>query len=313
MKRSSQKPIFILLATLLLGFSAWLLFNGLDSTSPRSTPTFSPNANDPHSYNLLAVGDISECPKPGAAITAAMLKDLPGPILLLGDIINDPHTDFQYRTCFLPLWGDHMERFHPVPGNHDYDQPDAKRYFKTFGLAAGEPGQGYYSFEIGSWHVIALNSNCAEIGGCGPGSAQYAWLENDLATHTNTCTLAYWHHPLFSSSQKGGAEELRPTWQLLYDANADLVLNGHDHLYERFAPQTPNGQPDPLRGMRQFIVGTGGSELGGVRRDPPPTGELQIMGVFGFLQLTLHPNSYDWQFIPQPGATQTDQGSQTCH
>jgi hypothetical protein len=213
-------------------------------------------------------------------------------------------------------------------GNHEYNTstdpahacfgnpPGAQAYFNYFGSAAGQMGQGYYSFDLGAWHLIGLNSNCGDAGGCGPGSAQWTWLKNDLAAHPTACTLAYWHIPRYSS---GGRAELNSEelYQLLYDANADLILTGHDHSYERFKPQDADGQVDNVRGIRQFVVGTGGRNLTRFVTDPkntnPANSEMRNDTTFGVLKLTLHPNSYDWTFVPIPGQSFTDTGTAACH
>jgi hypothetical protein len=180
-------------------------------------------------------------------------------------------------------------------------------------VVAGERGRGYYSYEQAGWHIISLNSNCSDIGGCDAGSPEELWLRQDLATHPAKCTLAYWHHPLFSSgSGHGNAPQMKVFWQDLYAAGADVVLGGHDHDYERFAPQDPDGNPDPARGIREFVVGTGGRH----RRPigvPKPNSEVRDADSFGVLKLTLSPDHYAWQFIPVAGATFTDSGQGTCH
>lgn len=287
------------------------------TTQPSATitpipPSPTPVPVDP--VKILAVGDVVVCDDAGAQITAGMLDMIPDiPVLLLGDTINEEATADAFSACFEPTWGRHKARLYPIPGNHDYDVEDAQPYFDYFGNAAGEAGKGYYSFNQGAWHIIALNSNCNEIDGCDLESHQYSWLLQDLASHPTQCTLVYWHHPLFSSDKDGGLEQMRDIWRLLYDSNVDLILNGHDHLFERFAPQTPGGLYDEERGIRQFVIGTGGAGLRGVNREPPPTGEKQIMGAYGLLELTLYSNRYEWQFVPQPGILRSDSGSGICH
>jgi hypothetical protein len=223
-----------------------------------------------------------------------------------------------FLQAFDPTWGRVKSLIRPAPGNHDYATsggtdcgPAGSGYFSYFGAAAGDPSQGYYSFDIGRWHLIALNSNCAQIGGCGVGSPQETWLKNDLATHPAACTLAYWHHPRFSSSWSGSNPAYDAFWQDLYTAGAEIVLVGHDHVYERFAPQDPSERATPL-GIREFIVGTGGfshHDFFTIR----PNSQVRNNDTFGVLRLTLHPNSYDWQFVPEAGKTFTDAGSTTCH
>ena len=215
-------------------------------------------------------------------------------------------------------WGRVKEITRPVPGNHEYQTPGATGYFSYFnGIGnttgpAGDSGRGYYSYDIGSWHLVALNSNCGAVGGCGPTSPQGRWLAEDLAASNTTCTLAYWHHPLFSSGEYSpGVGSARPLFQQLYDHQADVVLSGHDHNYERFAPQAVTGASDPGRGIRQFIVGTGGKS-NYAQGTPLATSEVRNSSSYGVLELTLRPTSYDWRFVPAAGDTFTDSGSEGC-
>jgi len=204
-------------------------------------------------------------------------------------------------------------RTRPAPGNHEFHSAGAAPYFDYFGAVAGDPKKGYYSYDLGAWHIIVLNSECDELGGCGSGSPQEKWLRADLAAHPAVCTLAYWHKPLFSSGAKHGNDpEIKPLWQALYDANADVVVNGHDHDYERFAPQNPDGLREPARGIREFVVGTGGKNTREFAKIES-TSEAHSTGTFGILKLTLHAKSYDWEFIPIAGGTFRDQGSAPCH
>jgi hypothetical protein len=208
-------------------------------------------------------------------------------------------------------WGRLRTLSRPVPGNHEYLTPNATGYYTYFGAAGGDPTKGYYSYDIGDWHIVALNSGCAAVGGCGAGSPQTVWLENDLATHQNLCTLAYWHEPRFSSGPHGSDDTFANWWDDLYNAGADIVLNGHDHEYERFAPQDPNQNP-VANGIREIIVGTGGAEHEPVG-SPVPNSEIINADTFGVLKLTLHSSGYDWEFVPESGGTFTDSGSGTCH
>ena len=218
-------------------------------------------------------------------------------------------------------WGRIKAITHPAVGNHEYltsggtgcdvTNTGAAGYFKYFGGAAGDPAKGYYSFDVGAWHLIALNSNCTPAGGCGTNSPQWKWLLADLVAHPTTCTLAYWHIPLYSSGGRA-APNMGKLWQLLYDNNADLVLEGHDHLYERFAPQNAIGGLDVTRGLRSFIVGTGGANHTSVTT-VAPNSEIRDAATYGILALTLHPASYDWRFVPEAGKTFTDTGTTACH
>jgi hypothetical protein len=267
-------------------------------------------ANDPV---LLGAGDIADCDSPGAEITARLVEKIPGTVYTLGDNAYPEGTLEQFNECYAPTWGRFKDRTRPSPGNHEYATPGAADYFEYFGAAAGIPGQGYYSYDLGTWHIIVLNSACDEIGGCDAGSRQEQWLAADLAAHPNKCTLAYWHHPLFGSSGDHSRNlMMQPIWWTLYRAGVDVILNGHAHNYERLMPVDPKGVPDPRRGIRQFIVGSGG-------RDHRTTGkilsisEVQNSDTYGVLKLTLHPNSYDWQFVPEPGKAFTDSGNASCH
>jgi hypothetical protein len=261
---------------------------------------------------VLAAGDIANCASYGAGATAALIEDLPGTVLTLGDNAYLDGTAQQFADCYAPTWGRFKDRTFPAPGNHDYNTPGATGYFNYFGSAAGDPAKGYYSFDRGNWHLVALNSNCTAIGGCGAGSPQEQWLRADLAAHPTACTLAYWHHPLFNGGLHGNDLRTQDLWRALYDANADVILSGHDHNYQRFALLDPSGQPDPIRGLRQFVVGTGGTSLYPVFADFPNLESFEA-GTFGVLRLVLRPNGYDWNFIPEAGKTFTDSGSGSCH
>src|SRR5215216_1542372 len=262
---------------------------------------------------LVGAGDIASCGSPGTEATAALLMGIGGTVATFGDNAYPRGTDADFAGCYDPTWGLFKERTNPSPGNHEYMTAGASGYFNYFGAAAGDPDKGYYSYDLGSWHVISLNSNCSSVaGGCAAGSPQEQWLKNDLAAHSNACTLAYWHHPRFSSGMHGSHSLVAPFWNDLYEAGADVVLSGHDHDYERFAPLNPSGQTDPARGIREFVVGTGGAELREFDRILP-TSEVQIAGRNGVLKMTLHPEGYDWQFITAPAATVADSGSGQCH
>ncbi|HEX9941974.1 MAG TPA: metallophosphoesterase [Thermoanaerobaculia bacterium] len=233
-------------------------------------------------------------------------------VLLLGDNQYGDGALAKYQAVFAPTWGRLGPLLRPAPGNHEYQTPGASGYFDYFGPAAGERSRGWYSFDLGAWHVVSLNSNCAAIGGCGPGSPQLRWLADDLAAHPRACTLAYWHHPRFSSGLHGDDPAYDAFWRALYDAGADLVLVGHDHDYERFAPQDPSGRADPEHGIRQFVVGTGGQGMRSfvaVR----PNSEARNSQDPGVLKLRLRAGGYDWEFLPIAGGAFTDRGSGGCH
>jgi hypothetical protein len=279
------------------------VFNALQvvSVSPGSDPF------------ILAAGDIADCNLPNDYQTASIIQSYPqGEVLTLGDNAYQDGTPQEFATCYAPAWGPFLSRTHPSVGNHDYQTKGAVGYYNYFGAAAGAANQGYYSFDIGSWHLIALNSECLQIGGCGVGSAQELWLKNDLAMHPAQCTLAFWHRPLYSSGKEGSALEVQPLWQDLYDAGVDVVLNGHDHIYERFAPQDPLGIANSEKGIMEFVVGTGGYQHSPIHT-LLSNSLVHDNTTFGVLELTLHSNSFDWAFLPVPGGTFTDSGSANCH
>jgi hypothetical protein len=262
---------------------------------------------------LVGAGDISRCSNDQDEETAKLLDNITGTVITLGDNAYPDGTDSQFSDCYDPTWGRHKARTRPAPGNHDYHVPDAAGYFNYFGPAAGEIGKGYYSYDLGGWHIIALNSECNQVGGCESNSPQGQWLQADLAANPSTCTLAYWHKPRFSSGSSHGSDTtFQDFWQLLYDAGADVVLGGHDHSYERFAPQDPNGVADPERGLHEFVVGTGGTGLNPFGPSEPNS-EVREDMTHGVLKLTLHPSSYDWEFVPIAGQNFTDSGSGLCH
>ncbi|HEY4411079.1 MAG TPA: metallophosphoesterase, partial [Acidimicrobiia bacterium] len=218
-----------------------------------------------------------------------------------------------FSNCFGPTWGADKDRLRPAPGNHEYGTANASGYFNYFGSAVGQPGQGWYSYNLGAWHVVVLNSNCASVGGCNAGSAQEQWLKADLAASSSRCTVAIWHHPRFDSGTSHGNDtEVGPLWNDLYAGGAELVVNGHEHLYERFGPQRPDATADPTFGIREFIVGTGGNSLYQFG-SPQPNSQVRNNTTNGVLKLTLRPVGYDFSFLPVAGRTFTDSGSGTCH
>jgi hypothetical protein len=262
---------------------------------------------------LVGAGDIATCTNSNDEATARLLDQIPGTVFTAGDAAYPDGSVTDFLRCYAPTWGRHLARTRPVPGNHEYRTPDAAAYFDYFGVAAGVIGRGYYSYDLGSWHVVGLNSNCEKIGGCDVGSPQERWLRADLAASTKPCTVAIWHHPLFTSGDNHRpASELRPLFDALYDHNAEVVLTGHNHEYERFAPQDPMGQRDTTRGIRAFVVGTGGAGLYGFG-SPAPNSEVRNSDTHGVLKLSLKSTGYDWEFIPVAGKTFTDSGSGTCH
>ncbi|CAN5893110.1 hypothetical protein BH24DEI2_BH24DEI2_01380 [soil metagenome] len=232
-------------------------------------------------------------------------------VLALGDLQYSTGRLAAFEESYDKSWGRFKAVTHPAIGNHDYKQSHGAGYYTYFGAAAGNRDKGYYSYDLGDWHLIALNSNCDEVGGCDKHSPQVKWLTKDLKTHPNACTLAYWHHPRFSSGQHGSNSAYQAFWDALYGANADLVLVGHDHDFERFAPQTPEGDADATHGIQEFVVGTGG-ESHYETKEVRPNSQKIIPDTFGALFLTLHADSYDWQFEDTAGHT-LDEGQAVCH
>jgi hypothetical protein len=263
--------------------------------------------------SLIAAGDIASCESDGDEQTAALLDRLPGTVATLGDNVYDSGSAKRFAQCYDPTWGRAKDRTRPSPGNHDYETPDAAGYFGYFGAAAGPAGRGFYSYDLGTWHVISLNSNCEAIGGCGPGTTEEKWLRDDLAAHPSRCTLAYWHHPRFSSGEHGTDPLTAGLFRDLYNAGAEVVLSGHDHDYERFAPQDPERGAAPVHGLQQFVVGTGGRSLRAFGLHNEPNSLVRDHSTYGVLQLTLRSGGYDWRFVPVAGGSLVDTGSAVCH
>ncbi len=264
---------------------------------------------------VLAAGDIASCYGSGDEATAKLLTRINGTVAALGDEAYERGSARDFGRCYDATWGRFKGRTRPVPGNHEYMTPGAKGYFDYFGTVAGEPSGGYYSYDLGGWHVVALNSNdCMRIGGCSVLSNQVRWLKADLSSNEDrTCTLAYMHHPRFSSGEEhGNTPEVGPLWDVLYDAGVDVVLSGHEHNYERFAPQDPGGRADPERGIHEFVVGTGGESHYEIGRTLSNS-QVHNDNTYGVLKLTLYPKSYNWQFVPVEGQTFTDSGHARCH
>ena len=303
----------ILLCILLLAVACTSKSSSSTSSSP--APKRPPAVNDPSAVTLVGAGDIASCDDlAGAAATAKLIDNIPGTVFAAGDLAYPDGSDEQFAKCYGPTWGRFKDRTHPSPGNHEYHSDGASGYVRYFGAAAGDPKKAYYSYDLGAWHIIALNSECQDVGGCGVGSQQEQWLRQDLNAHPAKCTLAYWHKPLFSSGAAHGNDpEVKPLWDALYAADADVVINGHDHDYERFAPQDASARLDQQRGIREFVVGTGGKNSHRSFASPKPNSEVRQADTFGVLKLTLHATSYDWEFVPEADKTFTDFGSGTCH
>ena len=283
----------------------------LTGVNRAQTPPSAPSVPDATAAPVLpteifvGAGDIGQCSNGGnPQATARLLDSIDGTVFALGDNAYPSGTAQNYRECYDGSWGRHKSRTRPVAGNHEYDTTAAAPYYEYFGATAGPSGAGFYSYELGNWHVVALNSNIA----VGRNSAQAAWLRSDLAANAAKCTIAYWHFPLFSSSKHGNIEQMREFWRILHENGADVVLSAHDHVYERFAPQDPDGAADP-NGIREFVVGTGGAP-------PYPFVDVKAnsevrLSTTGVLRLALKAGGYDWNFIPVSGAG--DSGSATCH
>jgi hypothetical protein len=269
-------------------------------------------------FVLVGAGDIASCQSPeGARATAKLIEQIPGTVFAAGDLAYEKGSAEEFKNCYDTTWGRFKDRTKPALGNHEYVEPTAHAYFEYWGTRAGTAGKGYYSYDLGAWHIVVLNTNCGarSLGGCAAGSPQEVWLKEDLAKRPDACILAYGHHALFSSGifQRHAVHpELKSLWEDLYAAHADLVLAGHEHSYERFALQDPEGHADPERGIREIVVGTGGRS-----HDPlgfvTPNSEVREWETFGVMKLTLSPGKYNWEFIPEEGKSFRDSGSDACH
>jgi len=265
-----------------------------------------PSGPPPHT-SLVAAGDIASCWWRSDEATGRLLDHIGGVVAPLGDIVYQAGTADQLRDCYAPAWGRHKGRTRPAIGNHDMRTASGAPYFAYFGAAAGPAGKGWYSYELEGWHVVVLNSEV----GIDSTSEQLGWLRADLAAHPAKCTLAYMHRPRFSSGQHGDSERVKPAFDALYAGGVDVLLGGHDHLYERFAPQDPQGRKDP-RGIRQFVVGTGGAPFYDFRDELRDNSEVHQNKVHGVLRLVFHPDGYDWEFVAVSGGF-SDHGHGDCH
>ncbi len=254
---------------------------------------------------VIGVGDIGQCGRAEVAQVARLVATLEGSLLLAGDIAYFQGTAANFRDCFNPSWGQFRSRWFAVPGNHEYESPGAAPYFTYFGDAAGPAGVGYYSTMIGDWLVLMLNSNMPATAG----SPQFEFARAELQAQRTPCTMAVWHHPRFTSGPGGPNFFMHDMWALLESSRAEVILNGHDHLYERFARQMPDGRPDPALGIRQFTVGTGGAELYNFVR-ASANSEERIMR-YGVMRLTLRPAQVEWEFLTLDGSV-ADSGLDTC-
>ncbi len=264
--------------------------------------------NSDESVVLVGAGDIANCEMLGGArATAALLDQIEGTVFTLGDHAYPRGTAKELKDCYEPTWGRHKARTRPTVGNHDLMTNRGQPYYEYFGDNAGPRGRGYYSYNLGAWHIISLNGTAV----VDARSEQASWLREDLADHPTDCVLAYWHMPLFSSGPHGGSPEMKEVFKILYEAGADVVVNSHDHLYERFAPLNEKGEPDPERGVRVFLVGTGGAGVYNVKKIAKHS-EVQNNTAYGVLKFTLSKGNYAWEFIPMAGQTFTDSGSAVC-
>ena len=332
---SEQVKRFALLAGVLVGLvlvAAAASMAGPPQASPRPSPTPAPSAGQPSAFAtippgatlapsaappatvLVGAGDIAACRSSGDEATADLLDTIEGTVFTLGDNVYDNGTATEFSDCYGSSWGrpSIKSRTRPVPGNHDYNTPGAAAYYAYFGAAAGDPTKGYYAYDAGAWRVYVLNTNCSFVS-CAAGSTQEHWLRADLSANPRTCVLAMWHHPRFSSgSEHGSSTAPRALWQALYDFDADLVLSGHEHDYERFAPQTATGNLDNARGLVEIVAGTGG-------RSHYPFGRIRANSLvhdntaYGVLRLELGSSSWSFTFVPVAGKTFADSGTGNCH
>jgi hypothetical protein len=265
------------------------------SGSPSGSPPLEPQV-------LLAVGDIADCGVQADEAVAELASRLPGTIALLGDAVYDDGSPPQFSECFDPAWGPMRSRIRPAVGNHEYHVDDAGGFFGYFGAAAGEAGKGWYAYDLGAWRVVVLNSNCDEEVDCGSGSEQLSWLEGELAAFEGDCLLAYWHHPRWSSGRHGSQGFIEPFWAAVRAAGGDIVLNAHDHTYERISRD----------GIRQFIVGTGGKSHYPFEKEPLPWTEVRDDATFGLLWLALGQGTYQWEFVGLGDTGFIDSGVGNC-
>jgi hypothetical protein len=279
-----------------------------------ATPAASQSAGAGATAVMVGAGDIADCDRFQDEATADAVARIPGTVFTLGDNVYPTGTKDTFANCYGRTWGRQgiKERTRPTAGGNEYKVPGAAGYFGYFGAAAGDPATGYYAYDAGAWRVYVLNSACHEIGGCEPGSAQERWLRDDLALHPATCVLAMWHVPLFTSGRGVGVELMHAMWQALQDAGAELVLNGNQHSYERFAPQTADGVADDQNGIVEIVVGTGGAQSSSFRASADNS-LVRAADVYGVLQLTLLPGSYRFDFLSTGGIDFADSGSGTCH
>ena len=282
--------------------------------------TAGPGSGQTATATLVGAGDIASCSQSNDSATARLLGNIPGTVFTLGDNVYPYGSAENFRNCYDPTWGKHKKRTKPSLGNHEYYDQNynmttaAGPYFDYFGARAGARGEGYYSYDRGAWHIVALNSNCGMVGGCESDSPQGRWLRNDLANNANhQCTMAYFHRPLYSTGTNVAGPDVKPFWGMLHDQGADLIVNGHAHRYERFAPMTPDGTRSD-NGIRQIVAGTGGQPGGSdISYADAPNLQRVKTGTYGVLRLSLRSDSYSWKFVRAAGKEFTDSGTNDCH
>jgi hypothetical protein len=260
---------------------------------------------------LVGAGDIANCSRSQDEATAKLLDAIPGTVFTAGDNVYTHASAKEFTDCYGPTWGRAKSRTKPAPGDEDYETAGAKGYLGYFGSRAAPAGKTYYSYSIGAWHAVVLDTDCSDVGGCGATSPQALWLKADLAANPTACTIAIFHHPRFSSAQSKPDGRAVTFWQILYSYGADVIVSGHRHQYERFAPQTSTGAASS-KGIREFVVGTGGAALVGFST-VAPNSEVRNSSTYGVLKLTLHASSYDFAFVPIAGQSFRDSGSANCH
>ena len=282
------------------------------TTAPVTTQT-TPTAPPGPDPVIVGAGDIATCTTTRDEATAALVEAVPAAtVFTFGDNAYPDGTAADFSQCYAPSWGQFLDRTHPALGDDDYNTGSAAPYFAYFGAAAGDPAEGWYAVDLGTWRIYVLNSNCSFVGGCGAGSAQLTWLQQDLAANPRRCVAAIFHTPRFSSGTNGSTADMQPIWATLVGAGAELALSGHDHDYERFQPLNAAGTPDTANGLRQLVVGTGGAG-GGAFPTTQPYSVVRQANAIGIIEITLHAASYDFKFVSIPGRTFTDSGSGTCH
>lgn len=287
--------------------------SGIASRSP-SGPLASGGATrtaTPGPVVLVGAGDIAVCGTDGDAATADLLDEIEGTVFTLGDNAYENGSRREFEECYAPTWGRHLGRTRPSPGNHEYNTAGAAGYYGYFGARGGDPDKGYYAYDHGAWRIYSLNSNCRFVA-CDEASTQVAWLRDDMLANPRRCTLAYWHHPRYSSGRHGDSASTQGLWSALYEAGAEIVLAGHDHGYERFAPMDAAGNLAPDRGIVSFVVGTGGRGLYEFH-DIRPTSQSRNAAAWGVLELTLSADGWSSRFVPVAGKSFTDGASGTCN